>query len=199
MSELPESANTEAETNQGAASSCAIDPEYDVFVENLAKGHVAQIFTNQSASHALSILRNVFKFAEHDVNIFSGRLDSCVYNDKELISAAKDFIINRKGTVRVLVQDNIDQSRKDSENDFLNAILSSGGNINCTNYDHPLKNADKHFFVSDSKTYRVELDIKERSAVCNFNDEALGAQLNNAFNSLWDMKVTPLSLSAHSA
>jgi hypothetical protein len=194
MIEPSSSASTESVRPQCSCGPCIVDPIYDQFVEQLAKDHVAQVFTNQSAAHALSILRNAFKYAKHDVNIFSGTLDSCVYNDKELISEAKDFITRRNGIIRVLLQNAVDDSRTKDENDFLNAILSSGGHIKLTEDGHPLKNAEKHFFVSDTKAYRVELDIRERSAVCNFNDETLGGQLNKLFTSSWDVKTTPLAI-----
>lgn len=199
MTDLSGSTNTNSENQQSAVATCAVDDNYDKFVENLAKNHVAQVFTNQSSSHALSILRNVFKYADKEVNIFSGTLDSCVYNDKELISAAENFLKTKHGIVRVLLQGDVAHSRKDVENDFLHVILSLGGDIKLAQDDNPLKNVDNHFLVADSKAYRVELDVNERSAVCNFNDESLGTQLKNVFNSSWESKVIPLSLTAQSA
>jgi len=162
---------------------CEIDPVYDAFVNELAERRDPKVISNRSSSHALSILRNVFKYAKSEVNIFTGELDPCVYNDKVLLEYAENFV-GKGGKIKVILQNEIPQERMEAPQDFYNFAVSKG-EIKLADEKHPLKKIEKHFLVSDCMAYRLELNIEERSAVCSFNDEHHASQLNDIFNAAW--------------
>lgn len=163
---------------------CKIDLDYEEFVEGLAERRDPKVFSNRSASHALSILRNVFKIAKNEVSIFSGKLDPCVYTDKILLDQAEKFV-SAGGQVRVILQNDIPQDRKGGPEDFYHFAISRG-KVKLVSDGHPLKDVKKHFLVSDNSVYRLELNIEEQSAVCSFNDEQRASQLSEIFKAAWE-------------
>lgn len=190
MSELNSAAlRNEKSTNQEEV--CKIDLDYEEFVEGLADRRDSKVFSNRSAAHALSILRNVFKIAKKEVSIFSGRLDPCVYTDEVLLKHANAFA-DRGGKVRVILQNDIPQDRRSNVQDFY-CFAISHGKVRLITEKHPLKKVQKHFLVSDNSVYRLELDIDEHSAVCSFNDVKRASQLSEAFEAAWkNVEAVPI-------
>lgn len=162
-----------------------IDPEYEVFVKDLAARQDSKTFSNQSRSHALTILRNVFNTAEKYVDIFSGKLNPSVYNDKKLLESVSAFI-EKGGKVNILLQNDISPDRLKDENDFLNLMFKNrvGGccSVGVVTKGNHLETANVHFLVSDDRTYRVELDIINHTAVCSFQAVPVATKLRDFFN-----------------
>lgn len=174
----------------GAKDILEIDTEYEVFVQDLAKRKDAKTFSNQSRSHALTILHNVFDSAEKYVDIFSGNLDPAVYDNEKLLDSVKNFIEKRGGKVNVLLQEEVCEARLSDSNNFIGTILANSDNgcsIQVVTQNNNLAKADKHFLVADDRIYRVELDIVKHTAVCSFQESSIAINLR----ALFDICVMP--------
>jgi len=199
MPNMPDVSTTTVESNcdeTGNNNICEIDVEYDKFVRGLANRRDRNTFSNESCSHALSILRCVFDFSEKEVDIFSGELASRVYNDKILLKSAEKFLADKKGKLRILLQNNVPPARASTMSDFLNFSLKYPDNckVRIVNDEHGLKNSNTHFLVADSRAYRIELDISEHTAICCFEDKDFASELNEVFDTAWDSKFTDLPI-----
>jgi hypothetical protein len=161
-----------------------VDHAYETFVLDLATRKDPKTFSNQSRSHALTILRNVFESAERYVDIFSGELFSPVYNDKRLLVSVRAFV-SKGGEVNILLQKEIPKSRLSDKNDFLNIMYDKrdkGCSVKIVNKSTALGQATSHFLVSDDRMYRVELDTVKHMAVCSFQERSMSVMLKNLFN-----------------
>lgn len=177
-------------THTTAAQVVKVDVEYEAFVARLAEEKDERTISNSSKSHALSILRSVFRSAQEYVKLFSGSLSPDVYNDETLIHEMKKFVTSddRKGKVQVLIQNPDDLRNQGAENKFLAELLAlreterERVEINEVLGQNPLKNAEMHFLVSDDRMYRIEVNIKRNTAVSSFNDADRAARLKAVFD-----------------
>lgn len=172
-------------THTTAAQVVTVDVEYEAFIARLAKDKDTRTISNSSPSHALSILRNVFRSAQEYVKLFSGSLSTNVYNDETLIHEMKKFVNDRSGKVSVLVQ-SPDRLNQDAENEFLAQLLTLKSTerveVKEVLEENILKDADVHFLVSDDRIYRIEVDIVKNTAVGSFNDNQRAVQLRDIFD-----------------
>ena len=173
-------------THTTATQVVTVDVEYEAFVARLAEEKDERTISNSSKSHALSILRSVFRSAQEYVKIFSGSLSPDVYNDETLIHEMKKFVNDRKGNVQVLIQNPADL-QPDVGNKFLVELLAlrEAGRevkINEALDQNHLKDAEMHFLVSDDRMYRIEVNIKKHTAVSSFNDAQRAARLKGVFD-----------------
>ncbi|MFZ2269438.1 MAG: hypothetical protein WAV95_17835 [Azonexus sp.] len=172
-----------------------IDVEYDKFINKLAETSDTRTITNGSSSHALSILRSVFKHSKNYVKIFTGRLCETVYNDDTLLIEAANFI-SKGGKLEILIQEGgiaaiaghkFLESIKKNCNDTKD--INSRLIIKGLDDSHVLSKADVHFLVADDKIYRVEDDITNKTAVGCFNDPERSMKLNAIFESAFSINT----------
>lgn len=171
-------------THTTTAQVVTVDVEYEAFVARLATGKDKRTISNSSKSHALSILRNVFRSAEEYVKLFSGSLSTDVYNDETLIHEMKKFV-DKNGRVSVLVQ-KPDLLNQDAKNEFLAQLLTLKDNerveVKEALEGNILKDVEAHFLVSDDRMYRIEVDIINNTAVGSFNDNQRAVRLRDIFD-----------------
>lgn len=166
--------------------------EYRIFVSNLAKSEENRVFLNSDEKHALVVLVNLFRQAVDVVRIFAGCLCEHIGNEPEYIEAISEFI-ERKGKVRILLN-NYDEKLVLNSNLFkrLAFYVSEGYDIQVKRTSaHPFLSKDPekkevHFTVSDEKGYRIETNIEERTAECNFNNPLLARGIAGFFDRIFD-------------
>lgn len=170
---------------------------YKKFVSDLAKGHVDRVFLNSDEEHALIVFANLFKTAKDTIRIFAGCLCEHVGNESEYIEAISDFI-ERNGKIRILLNKfNENLIRESNLFKRLAYYKSEGHDIiikKTTARFHltkePLK--EVHFTVVDEIGYRIETDIEERTAECNFNSPALAKSIANSFDETFNSEHSEL-------
>lgn len=154
--------------------------EYREFVELLARGNngegVNRTFLNSDKEKALIVLVELFKSAKQTVRIFAANLCHYVGTEREYIESLSDFI-EQNGCVNILLNNyNEEEARNSSLFKRLAYYQSEGKNVVIKKTAvHPYfigdeKKKEVHFTTADSKGFRIETDIENRTARCNFNN-----------------------------
>lgn len=165
--------------------------KYRKFVLELAQNKVDRVFLNSDEEHALTVLVNMFNIATDTIRIFAGCLCEHVGNQQEYIQALSNFV-ERGGRIRILLN-NYKEDLICASNLYkrLAYYISEGKDIQIKRTNaHPFltKDPDKkeiHFTVIDKTGYRIETDIKERKAECNFNSPLMAKGIADFFDNLF--------------
>ena len=166
--------------------------KYREYVNDLAQKRVNNTFFNSDEAHALEVFINLFQIAKGEIRIFAGNLCSYVANKPKYIEKISDFI-EKNGIVKILLND-YDKEKSIDSNLFLRLALykSLGKNIHIkTTSIKPYYTSDPdkkeiHFTVVDNNAYRIETDINDRTASCNFNNDIEGNSLVVFFDSIFN-------------
>lgn len=169
-----------------------IDADYDLFINRVAREGDDRTITNGSSSHALSILRAMFRYGKQSIDLFTGSLAPDVYNDDELVKLANDFLKNG-GQLQVLMQ-SVPALRPSK----LLALALSYGNpekvkVRCTLPEHVLAKDAAHFVSMDGRAYRLE-DIESHTAVVSFCDEIRAQRLGQIFAKVFNIGTVPVAV-----
>ena len=171
--------------------------QYRSAVENYAKNGVDYLFHNKGDKHALIILSNLFRNAQHSIRIAANKLfNEEVVNTQEYITSMKGFLDRNDTTLSILV------SQKPEVEDF--KTINPENTFYWMLYKHPaynqgriqirdgkgksFKNIDGkkvNFCTGDDRMFRLEDNIEERQAIANFNDNAFTAKLIEVFDSVF--------------
>jgi hypothetical protein len=162
--------------------------DYRQVIERLAAGRISQRIPNGVPAHASILLEAMFKHAQRDVRIYSGKLSADTYDQNELVMAAKRFLGRRGTRLRILLQE---QESTVVERKFIQALKSVDGA--CGEFE--LRTATgvyatdraKHFAVMDECGYRFETNHEETKAVANFNEPPMAQELISAFDRAFEI------------
>lgn len=165
--------------------------DYSKFVSGLAENKENRIFLNSDEEHGLIVYVNLLKIAKKQIRIFAGRLCEHIGNKPEFVEAISEFI-ERGGTVSILLN-------KYDENIIVKSPLfmrlayyvSEKKNISVKATEvtaHLGNNGQVHFAIADDTAYRLETDVVERTAQCNFNNATIAAKLIEVFDKVFDSK-----------
>ncbi|WP_350456306.1 hypothetical protein [Macellibacteroides fermentans] len=168
--------------------------KYINYVIALARGKVNNVFVSSDDEQAITVLSNIFKNADKEVRILAGSLCSKIANDPEYISSLSDFI-ERNGKVMILLN-------KFNENEAISSNLykrlsyysSIKKNIVLKSTDaHAYMSNDTykkevHFTIADNNAYRIEFDIENKIAECNFNDSVVVEKLKTIYDGVFFSK-----------
>ena len=182
----------------------AKDRQYKEFVRSVYASGENRTFLNSDENHALDVLVQLFQSAQSKVRIFAGCLCKHVGNEPEYVIALSEFI-ERGGTLHILLNAFDEECARNSNLYKRLAYYISTGRpvvIKTTNA-HPYRTSDPlkkevHFTIGDDKAYRIETDIENRTAECNFNNPNLAKATADFFDSLFvrddakDLDITKL-------
>ncbi|MET0636679.1 MAG: hypothetical protein ABWZ25_11685 [Chitinophagaceae bacterium] len=179
--------------------------DYVDFLNLLAYNDEDKVFYNSGPFHAAAVMGTMFNNAKYNVQVFSGGFTGEV-SDKEIyLSGLKGFLDRPGVKLDVIIQDKsrikkgrIFQIFREYPSKvtlhFTDAKMryspSSDDDIN------PSPEQFLHFCIADQKMYRLETDIKNYRAECNFNDPNMAGILKNIFqqalshNSTEEISVT---------
>ena len=167
---------------------------YKEYVSYLSSNRMNETFLNSDQAHALDVFINLFNGAQQSIRIFAGCLTSEVSNKPEYISSISDFI-DKGGELKVLLNKfNVSEAAKSDIIKRLYFFKSLGKRISIKKtLLKPYKASDPdekeiHFTVVDGTAYRVETDVEERTAECNFNNPSMAIKLTELFDSMFDDK-----------
>lgn len=164
---------------------------YRDFVRSLADRGDNKLFLNSDIERAIIVLVEIINKATSEVRIFAGSLHS-VEDNKDYIIAISEFV-ERGGTVKVLLNQ-YDEALAKQSNLYLRLAyyISLGKPVELkTTKERPYRSSDEdkkpvHFTVGDKTSYRVETDIEQRTAQCNFNDPKVASGIAEFFDKLFD-------------
>ena len=169
-----------------------VDEKYAKFVRLLAQSRENRTFLNSDEDKAVEVLSNLFRISAKEVRIFAGNLCEHVGNQLEYIIALSEFI-ERGGTVCILLNSyNEDMARTSNLFKRLAYYKSEGKPIFVkTSTAKPYLASDPkqrpvHFTVGDNMAYRIETDIENRTALCNFNNPELAEKTAVFFDELFN-------------
>lgn len=170
--------------------------EYRRIVEAYAARHENYLFHNEGNEHALIIFENIFKNANDTIRIAANNLcNSEVVDRKEYVEPLIRFLDNG-GTLKILLKDAPDAANEEfnspcclyralfNHDAYKNgAIQIKSGGGKCF---HDAKQNEIHFCTADGHMYRIENNIVERKAICNFGDEVKTKELDDLFDRIFD-------------
>ena len=170
--------------------------EYRRTVEAYAARHENYLFHNEGNEHALIIFENIFKNANDTIRIAANNLcNSEVVDRKEYIEPLIEFLDNG-GTLKILLKDTPNPNNEEfkSVNCLYRALFNheaykkgaisiKTGNGKCF---HDTEHKEIHFCTADGHMYRLENDIVERKAICNFGDEVKTKELDTLFDRVYN-------------
>jgi len=165
---------------------------YKKFVSDLARTGENRVFLNSDEKHALPVLVQIFRNAQDTVRIFAHSLCRSVGQESEYIEALSEFI-ERGGNVMILLND-YDENLARRSNLFKRLAYYSMSRedsviVKTTKskpylVDDPEKK-EIHFTVGDVNSYRIEKDVNDRSAECNFNNPSIAGGIAKFFDELF--------------
>lgn len=170
--------------------------EYRRTVEAYASRHENYLFHNEGNEHALIIFENIFRNANDTIRIAANNLcNPEVVDRKEYVEPLIKFLDNG-GTLKILlkVAPNPSSEELKKGNCLYRALFNheaykkgaiqiKSGEGKCF---HDSEHKEIHFCTADGHMYRIENDIVERKAICNFGDEVKTKEIDDLFDRVFD-------------
>ena len=170
--------------------------DYEKAVRAFADGKENFQFTNKGKKHASIVIANLLRTSKSECRIYSGKLNSDVTNDSFLVKALNEFLESDKQLYLML--DEMPDNKSEALKQILNATKNKKRNVSVkidsegvfSKQIAPVfeDNVSHHFIVSDSLSYRFEIDAHEFKAICNFNDPNTSNILKTAFDTYFFSK-----------
>lgn len=166
---------------------------YRRFIHSLATSHINRVFLNSDEDKMIAVFTEIFNFSSDIVRIFAGSLCNPSTESSAYIEALSDFI-ERKGRLKILLN-NFDVTKVQKTNLYkrLAYYKSEGADIeikstSATPYiiAKDGEHINIHFAVGDDKSYRVENDTNNRTAICNMSDKETAKELASVFDRIFD-------------
>lgn len=159
----------------------------DDYIERVARAAAEKngepVF-NGSIDHARVIAEAMFKNAQNTVDIFSGQMNARVYGPDKVVDEAEQFLAVPSRRMRVIVEDGNVVSIQHP----LFARLQHANNLEIRLLSPEVSRVIKfHLMVADGDCYRFESDKEKVAAIAAWGDDKGGKNLQNIFNSLWNI------------
>lgn len=166
---------------------------YSLFVKSLAKQQVNQVFLNSDEDKMISVFVEIFNSSSDIVRIFAGNLCNLSTESSIYIEALSDFI-ERKGKLRVLLNDfDIIKTQQTNLYKRLAYYKAEGADIEIkatsVNPYVIAQNGERvnvHFSIGDNKSYRLENDTVNITAICNMHDPDTANEFVAVFDKIFD-------------
>jgi hypothetical protein len=177
--------------------------EYRKAVEWYAQRKADNMLHNKGNDHALVIFENLFRYSERHVRIFAKDLANVeVVNRKEYIKAVKEFIDKPGVKLDILITSFNDEVKKIRRDINLFYFLRKSkayeeGRIKIKTTKgmiFRIQGQPIHFCTSDGHAYRMERDIENRVAHCNFGDKKTTKTLEETFDRAFSQCVNNIDL-----
>lgn len=160
--------------------------EYQKTVEMYAKEGTNFLFHNQGNEHALIVFKSIFNNANKKICIAAASLDNReVANNKEYIDAMKSYLEKENSKLLILLSNPVTDpstlplfvmiKEHKSYKEGRVAIKDGKGK------NFHMNGRCVHFCVADNRMYRLESDIVNRTAECNFGDDVRTKYLTDLF------------------
>ena len=166
---------------------------YREAVAHLAKHKVNNLLHNAGNDHALIIFENIFKNAVQEICIVAKDLNNEeVVLKPSYLNGLSEFLDKNDVKLKVLVSE-FDSATISSEDDsFFRRVFNSKaykeGRVEIKNShgmgfrNSAYGNSFLHFCVADGTMFRLETDIEQRKAICNFGNQEFASELRKVFD-----------------
>lgn len=176
--------------------------DYRKAVEYYASNHLNYLFHNKGPEHAKIIFENIFKVANEHIRIAANNLwNTEVVNTQEYINALRTFLDKPDTKLDIILTNEPDWNIvKITENpNIYKLLLQYSSKVRIRNGNgKTFKKSDTrqtvHLCTADDSIYRLEDNIKERTAICNFRDSNTVSELNNIFDQIFNSKIQVVDL-----
>lgn len=157
--------------------------EYNQAVEYNALNKVNFVFKNDGNEKALIVFKNIFKSATQQIQIVANDLNNVLTNHADYRSSLTEFL--EKSDVKLdilLFEDKINGNNSSIASllrrftEKITLKISKGKSFKDNDSGKKI-----HFCVADNSMYRLEYDVEERKAQCNFNDPVKAGSLKALF------------------
>lgn len=168
------------------------DKNYQDFVKALSESGENRTFLNSDEDHALDVLVRLFQVSQKEVRIFAGCLCKHVGNKPEYVVSLSEFI-ERGGRLFILLN-NFDEECAKTSNLYKRLAYYKSKDMpvfvkSTSSKPYRVSDPEKkevHFTIGDKNAYRIETDIVQRTAECNFNNPVLAEETANFFDALFN-------------
>lgn len=181
--------------------------EYSRTVASYASRHENYLFHNEGNEHALIIFENIFKNSKKEIRIAANNLcNKEVVDREEYIKPLMTFLDNG-GILRILLKNkpsSSDEEMKSTTNLYRSLynheayreqrIVIKSGEGKCF---HDKEKKELHFCTADGCMYRLENNISERKAICNFGDKKKTSELDSLFDGAFNSINNTVDLAAY--
>lgn len=162
--------------------------DYREFVHGLATHQTDMIFLNSDEDKMLAVFLEMFASSQSEFRIFAGNLCNDVTNSKEYIEAISNFI-EKKGKLFILLN-NFHQEKAVNCNlykrlAYYQSLKDYDIKIKTTQTNITYNDKPAHFAIGDRKSFRIETDIQNRTAICNMNNPEYCAKLIDFFDKMF--------------
>lgn len=167
-------------------------------IHSLSKNNENAMFMNADNEKALTVFVELFHRAQQHIRLFSGALlNEEVSNNPLYISALSDFLEKDGVKLEILLNDPDETIMRNTPlYKRLSFYKSAGADITIRKTDRKLffsrpgqEKSECHFCVCDNSSFRLEIDIVNRSAICNFNDTKWASVLIERFDEMFNDSV----------
>lgn len=155
-------------------------------LEILARERMPIFFGNSGALHGSIVLSTIFKNCSDKIRMYVKDLSG------EVESLAPDFIENlthfveEKGTLKIVADVDIKNGTELKQK--LDSLKTSGYDVQVKLASDEFKDIQdklfrnfKYFTIGDDSMFRLELDSKKHTAICNFNQPEDAKNIINTF------------------
>lgn len=149
---------------------------YDI-IDNCAEKKEDFTIRNNNNKSAAYVLKTLLRCAQKEVCLFVGRFNNDIFDNKDLVNAAVNFLKNPDARLRIAYND-INLSKEDVlSGEFARGILNSEpkGKIEIWDARKICFPDGNHFFLNDRFGFRYE--IKPGNTLANFGDKINGEKL----------------------
>lgn len=173
---------------------------YKRALRELAEAESQQYINNSSMDHAAAMIEELFRNAQGTVCIFSGHLESQVYNRDELRQITTKFLDKPDNKIDIIMQFNtVDSELALFQNDYIALLQEYSEKVRLFKAEtKKLKTLKNHFMVvktiAGNYALRFEIDTSKHIATGSFNDKNNGEKLYNFFQGCLADGTTPINI-----
>lgn len=176
--------------------------DYRKAVEYYASNHLNYLFHNKGPEHAKIIFENIFKVANEHIRIAANNLwNTEVVNTQEYIDALRTFLDKPNSKLDIILtnEPNWNEVKADEANNIYKLLLNYKSKVRIKtgegkNFRKTDTNQIVHLCTADDSIYRLEDNIDERTAICNFKDEKTVSELNKIFDGVFNSGIKVVDL-----
>ena len=163
---------------------------YSDYLYSLREKRINRMFLNSDSEKRKSVYRELLQCADKNLRFFAGNLCDDITNSDDFVEGISDFI-EKNGNLEILLN-KYDESVIKESNLYKRLAFYAARNYNVTVKSTPVtvnihlngKDTPAHFAVADFYAFRLEVDIKKRTAICNMNDEKFSQMLIKTFDKI---------------
>ncbi|MBO5406471.1 MAG: hypothetical protein IJN06_09815 [Bacteroidales bacterium] len=180
--------------------------KYKKVVMEYAENHKDEILHNRGNGHALIIFQGIFKYARKNIRVAAKDWSNTeLVNRPEFIEALCEYLDRSGAELKLLLSSEPSRvALMRLKNNVFKALFFHRAygegrvEIKVSDGKSFLKEGKPvHICTADTLMYRIEDDIEERQAICNFGDSKNTASLEERFDKIFQNTeiVRPFTLS----